>query len=582
MEEKIKEYINELFIKAPQTTEFWELKTEILRNTLDRYHDNIVDGKSPEIAYQKAIDQIGDLEELFTKQAEIIDVKTRNNFNKEDVIKAKHKQGFLAALAIFLYINCLVPLILLVNTSLQYLALALMFVMIAAATALLVYNNNTKLPKYMDIVLEDYEKERMKKAKALRTALGVAFCILSVVPLTLLDKPEIASDLGAGLMFIFIGLGVALFVYNGSSSIKFENRTLPLSKEYKKWEEGQSTERKKLRIWRCIIWLAAIGIYLVMNVLAWSWTVTWPIFLLALALSMLAKSLILKNNDKTGVILWSIVSILFLIFLIGSIILGMFTTNFTGFSLNLGTVNYENSDMYNVGETQIQDNIQELELNWRDGNLTVEVYDGDTLDISEEGANSEDAKLRYYIDGDKLIIQYCKAAMGLSSDVPHNKSLLIRIPAAKVAEMREIEIDSTSSEVSLLGLTVDKLDISNVSGDINVENCDVGSAEVDTVSADLGFSGKAGQIGFDSTSGNLIFNSNQQPEIVEASTVSGSVQMSLPANISGFTAILNSLSSNLETDFFTTVNNEQYVYGDGSSKFSLNTVSGKFSIMQIK
>ena len=61
MREQLIQYVELLFAGAPEA---YEIKQEILQNTLDRYDDLIDQGKSPEAAYRLAISGIGDINEI--------------------------------------------------------------------------------------------------------------------------------------------------------------------------------------------------------------------------------------------------------------------------------------------------------------------------------------------------------------------------------------------------------------------------------------------------------------------------------------------------------------------------------------
>ncbi|MGI5824136.1 MAG: DUF4097 family beta strand repeat-containing protein [Bacillota bacterium] len=575
MENKIKEYIAGLFKDAPPTAETEEMQSEILRNTLDRYHDFIVEGKKPEIAYKKAVDQIGDVEKLLERQEDIKERRSLHQFDKASVLKAKHRQGLLMGTAVFLYINCVTPALFLGGAAADFLPSALLFVMIAAATGLVVYNQNTKLPKYTGIVLEAEEKDGFRKKSALRAALGVMLCILAVVPVILMESG------GTGLLLICVGLGVGLLVYNKNSAVYETELVSLVNDDYAAWETSQDAAHRKLRVCRCIIWLAAAAFYLASNLLIWAWGVTWLIFLVALALSHAAKGLIL-TKDKTMVIVWSIAGVALTLVLAGGIFIGSSLIDFDGVNLNAGTVSYDHEELYSVGGAELSEEINALEINWPDGSITAEAYDGDTVQISEDGSGSENAELRYYLDGGRLIVQYCKSNMGVSGDVPHQKNLNIKIPRKTAEKLREIDISSTSGVVNLRGLGAENLTVDNISGGIDLQDMNIKTTQINTVSSDCNFSGVCDNMSFDSTSGSLNMTCGAQPSVLYSSTMSGNVYLVLPAETAGFTATLSSLSTDFETDFFTSVSGDGYVYGDGSGDFSLDTVSGKFSVMQQK
>ena len=50
MENKLRAYMEELFSEVTPTKQAVELKEEILQNLMDKYHDLLAEGKSPEAA----------------------------------------------------------------------------------------------------------------------------------------------------------------------------------------------------------------------------------------------------------------------------------------------------------------------------------------------------------------------------------------------------------------------------------------------------------------------------------------------------------------------------------------------------
>lgn len=65
MTEKIRNYINELFMDAPKTRKAFDLKEEVTLNTIEKYQDLVSEGYREEDAYQNVISSIGDVTELF-------------------------------------------------------------------------------------------------------------------------------------------------------------------------------------------------------------------------------------------------------------------------------------------------------------------------------------------------------------------------------------------------------------------------------------------------------------------------------------------------------------------------------------
>ncbi len=107
MREQLIHYIDLLFAGAPES---YEVKQEILQNTLDRYDDLIAQGKSQEAAYRLAISGIGDIQEILGGDEEPARQPTSG------VPAAPQKKVWktiLRAIAIALYIMCPIPLFML-------------------------------------------------------------------------------------------------------------------------------------------------------------------------------------------------------------------------------------------------------------------------------------------------------------------------------------------------------------------------------------------------------------------------------------------------------------------------------------
>ncbi len=148
MEYNIRAYVDELFENAPKTQKAYELKIELTQNLIDKYNALINEGKSPEDAYNLTVISIGDVRELFEGLEDGPIPSQPAYYPQMDGAK---KHATITAIAVMLYILSVVPLIVLDSLFPGdfggTLGLMLMFVMIAAATGLLIYNHATKPKK---------------------------------------------------------------------------------------------------------------------------------------------------------------------------------------------------------------------------------------------------------------------------------------------------------------------------------------------------------------------------------------------------------------------------------------------------
>lgn len=164
MENKIREYVEELFKDAPYTQPVYELKVELIQNLIDKYYDLINEGKSPEDAYNLTVLGIGDIDEL-------IDSVDTSTYHYGVTTTRKKKSAALISAAVMLYILSVVPLIIFESIGINsVVGLVLMFVMVAAATGMIIYNSMTK-PKYNaqpETVVEDFRQWQQTKSSSKR------------------------------------------------------------------------------------------------------------------------------------------------------------------------------------------------------------------------------------------------------------------------------------------------------------------------------------------------------------------------------------------------------------------------------
>ena len=183
MEDKLRAYMDEVFKDISPTKKSVELKEEILQNLIDKYHDLINEGKSPEAAYNISISSIGDTKELLSAFQQ----RPAGNMSNEDYERARKKSALLTAIAVSLYILSIIPPIVFTISSESKFSLVLgpclMFIMIAIATALIIYNSMTK-PRYekMDeTIVEEFKEWQSQNDSNLRAMRSIKSAIWSVI-----------------------------------------------------------------------------------------------------------------------------------------------------------------------------------------------------------------------------------------------------------------------------------------------------------------------------------------------------------------------------------------------------------------
>jgi hypothetical protein len=163
MREQLIQYVNLLFAGS---SDHYDMRQEILQNTLDRYDDLVAQGKTPEAAYRLAIAGIGDVQEIFgnISCAEAVPsaptVQESNTDHRGVPMESKRKT--MRAASIGLYICAVIPVIALGNVGSGVIGVCLMFMMIAAATVLMVMSSNGS--KESEEKADDEPKTELGKA----------------------------------------------------------------------------------------------------------------------------------------------------------------------------------------------------------------------------------------------------------------------------------------------------------------------------------------------------------------------------------------------------------------------------------
>ncbi|MBQ8797819.1 MAG: hypothetical protein IJZ56_06475 [Oscillospiraceae bacterium] len=175
MRDKLIQYVNFLFAGAPDAE---EVKQEILQNTLDRFDDLINQGKTPEAAYSLAISGIGDISEILGTQQAAQQAPQAVSKKAEPAVKETPIwKKLLRATAVFLYVICIIPLIVLCEFGMETIGLCATLAVAALATALIIIASGSSEKKHTEEKEDELEKpiKSLVDIVTLCVYLGVSF-----------------------------------------------------------------------------------------------------------------------------------------------------------------------------------------------------------------------------------------------------------------------------------------------------------------------------------------------------------------------------------------------------------------------
>ena len=288
----------------------------------------------------------------------------------------------------------------------------------------------------------------------------------------------------------------------------------------------------------------------------------------------------MKSTAVIRIIIWSVTAFLLTALLISVLLFGSIK-NLGDWSFGITGEKYANSEKYSVGGGNVSDFIDTLKINWVSGEITVIGYDGDTIEISETGSNSDENKLRYLSENGTLTIQAVKAGVRFGFNSLPKKKLTGKIPEAMRLGFKKIDIESTSAEIKINEIGADTIEIDTVSGNAWLEKIKTESLKCETVSGDIKATGEVGRLESDSVSGEISVMTSAKLKKVETESVSGDITLEIPED-NGFTLEIDTASGDLECDLPLTVRSDKKAYLDGGAEFDINSVSGDIIIKAAK
>lgn len=270
----------------------------------------------------------------------------------------------------------------------------------------------------------------------------------------------------------------------------------------------------------------------------------------------------------------------------GAVLLVLLTLNYAAGravwnQLSAGSYTYDHAGDYEIaerdgfGETEAAlssssfADVTEVEIHWLSGSVYLAESDEDGILLQEDYTGSnDDYRMRYTVNGSRLIIQPCRSKIFGSVDLPE-KTLSVFLPEG----MTDISVETVSADVELMGGAADTLSVSTTSGNILGPGIQTNELTLGTVSGDIRLSQyPAGcrTVDCETVSGEVSLGFTACPEEADLSSVSGDLALSLPAG------------SRYDLEF-DTVSGSRYTSDQASSgtalcKITAETVSGDLTV----
>ena len=238
---------------------------------------------------------------------------------------------------------------------------------------------------------------------------------------------------------------------------------------------------------------------------------------------------------------------------------------------------------YTGGEIRVPaESITALSIDWVAGDVKIMVTDGEEIVVTEHVDRGIPEEYALCVEADNTLrIRYSNDVWGI--DMPE-KDLTVLLPRTVAENLTAVDLSGVSADFAVGKLTVrDAFSFDTTSGKLEMQsmNAPQAKATVSSVSGKVELDGSFREVQAGSTSGEIDLMLRNAPAAVEVSTVSGEVDVELPAG-TGFTLDYSTVSGELECDFPLTKSVDgKYVCGDGACRMEIGTTSGSLSVERL-
>lgn len=280
------------------------------------------------------------------------------------------------------------------------------------------------------------------------------------------------------------------------------------------------------------------------------------------------------------------------------------------------SVTYANADQYTAGDTEITEKVENIEIDWLTGNVSVVPHSGNTVLVSEkaEAGMPEELRVHWWLEGATLHVKFAASGTGFRQFHAWHKDLIVTVP--ETLSLDDVVIQAASAEIEARDLAAETLSVSTASGDMDI-CCTANTIRLKSASGNLQltqqeqareismdtasgiinanlahvdeayFESSSGKINVTAASvdsfsaktasGNITCALDPVPSVCKLHTVSGKVTLSLPAD-ADFAASIRTTSGDVESDFALQKDGRTYICGSGSADIDIETTSGSIAI----
>lgn len=307
--ETIRNYLETMFQKLPNTPEVQKAKVELGQMMEDKYTELKNEGKSENEAIGIVISEFGNLDELAADLGISGYMNPNNNIAGRQIslsevksyLKDKLRSGYMIGLGVLLCICSPCGVILTdYMGGFDFAGLLVLFAFIAIAVGLFVFAGTMmgrwdylkNQPCSIDFATAEYvhnQRENYRMTNAMMNTVGVMFCIFCFVPLVIMDEMGMSGffeGVGVVILLVLVGMGVYFFVAAGTRTSAYEtilkiNGVGTMGANFVDSQKEVRYSNKTVAALMSVYWPTVTCIYLCWSFLSADWHITWIIWVIA-------------------------------------------------------------------------------------------------------------------------------------------------------------------------------------------------------------------------------------------------------------------------------------------------------------
>lgn len=140
----------------------------------------------------------------------------------------------------------------------------------------------------------------------------------------------------------------------------------------------------------------------------------------------------------------------------------------TGLS-GLSDVSFADEENCSVGEAELPETVEHIDIHWLVGNVTVKPHKPHTDSFSEESPAvlTNDMQMRCWLDGTPLHIQFCRSGKRRLDEM--EKELTVLMPEKQ--SLTSLAVKRLPADVHLDTIQAETVDINTRFGDVDLADC---------------------------------------------------------------------------------------------------------------